>query len=132
MSWFARCTECRACFGFFVFSQTVRANGLFRGKNAVWVNRRPKLFAPVGLTLKSNVLALKSCCLVCSASDPFSLFAPQTILPPPPAPKVLVKHYADPQVRNMRGQTPLDVALASWIGKFCKEKIARLLSTGHT
>eukprot|EP00903_Cladosiphon_okamuranus_P015359 g14185.t1 len=46
--------------------------------------------------------------------------------------EVLVKHHADPQVRNMRGQTPLDVAASSWIGKFCKKKIARLLSTEHT
>eukprot|EP00752_Nemacystus_decipiens_P017481 g15673.t1 len=42
--------------------------------------------------------------------------------------EILVKHYADPQVRNMRGQTPLDVAQASWIGKFCKNKIAPLTS----
>lgn len=44
--------------------------------------------------------------------------------------QALVKHYADPQIRNIRGQTPLDVARASWIGSHCKEKIARLLRSG--
>ncbi|CAM9542572.1 unnamed protein product [Scytosiphon promiscuus] len=45
--------------------------------------------------------------------------------------RVLVQHYANTQIRNMRGQTPMDVAQASWIGQFCKQKIARLLSTGY-
>lgn len=46
-------------------------------------------------------------------------------------PQALVKHCADTQVRNMRGQTPLDVARASWIGSHCKEKIAQVLARGR-
>lgn len=44
--------------------------------------------------------------------------------------QALVKHYADTQLRNARGLTPMDVAQASWIGAHCKQKIARALVGG--